>query len=140
MKYLLDTNVVSEMRKGARADAGVRSWVGSLGGDQVFLSALVVGELRRGVENLGRRDAEGARALGHWLSSIVERYGDRILPVDRAVAEEWGRMNVPDPLPVVDGLLAATAKVNGLTLATRNTGDVAASGVPVVNPFESVRG
>jgi predicted nucleic acid-binding protein len=136
MSYLLDTNVVSEMRKGDRADAGVRTWVGSLGNDEVYLSVLVVGELRRGVENLGRRDPDGARVLGRWLNSIVERYGDRILPVDRAVADEWGRMNVPDPLPVIDGLLAATASVNGLTFATRNTGDIATSGVRVVNPFD----
>jgi predicted nucleic acid-binding protein len=137
LSYLLDTNVVSETRKGDRADAGVRVWFGSLSGDQVFLSVLVVGELRRGVENLDRRDPDGARVLGRWLNSIVEHFGDRILPVDRAVAEEWGRMNVPDPLPMIDGLLAATAKVNGLTLATRNTVDVAASGVPALNPFAS---
>jgi predicted nucleic acid-binding protein len=139
LNYVLDTNVVSETRKGDRADAGVRAWFSSLSGDQVFLSVLVVGELRRGVENLDRRDPEGARALGRWLNSIVERFEDRILPVDRAVAEEWGRLNVPNPLPVVDGLLAATAKVNGLTLATRNTVDVAASGVPLLNPFGSDR-
>jgi hypothetical protein len=139
LSYLLDTNVVSETRKGDRADAGVRGWVGSLSGDQVFLSVLVVGELRRGVGSLDRRDPDGARALGRWLDSIVERFEDRILPVDRAVAEEWGRMNVPDPLPVIDGLLAATAKVNGLTLATRNTVDVATAGVPILNPFGSDR-
>lgn len=74
--------------------------------------------------------------MERWLRRLVRAHDDRILPVDLAVAQEWGRLNVPDPLPVVDGLLAATAKVHGLTLATRNVKDIVRTGVPVVNPFE----
>lgn len=84
-----------------------------------------------------RRDPTAARALERWLRRVLIDHSDRVLPVDLLVAEEWGRLNVPDPLPVIDGLLAATAKVHGLTLATRNVKDVARSGADVVNPFEA---
>ena len=84
-----------------------------------------------------RHDPATARAIERWLRQLLTDHADRILAVDLAVAEEWGRLNVPVPLPVIDGLLAATAKVHGLTLATRNTKDVVRSGADVVNPFES---
>ena len=135
MSYLLDTNVISELRKRERADPGVASWVAGLGDDEIYLSVLTIGEIRRGVENVRRRDPDAGVALDSWLAQVVEAYGERILPVDRAVAEEWGRLSVPDPVPVVDGLLAATAKVAGLALATRNVADVAATGVEVFDPF-----
>ena len=137
MNYLIDTNVISELRKGKRANPGVRSWFASLADEEVFLSALTLGEIRRGIESIRRRDSAAATALESWLGRIADAHRDRIVPVDRAIAEEWGRMNTPDPLPVVDGLLAATAKVTGLTLATRNTDDIARSGVSFLNPFES---
>ena len=76
-----------------------------------------------------------ARVLARWLRSVVADHADHLVGVDRAVAEEWGRRNVPDPLPVLDGLLAATAKVHGLVLATRNVPDIERSGVAYVNPF-----
>ena len=104
--------------------------------EQVFLSVLSVGELRRGIELIRRRDAAAANALESWLTELVDSHGDRILPIDRAVAEEWGRLQVPDPLPVVDGLLAATANVRGLILATRNVQDIERSNVELVNPFD----
>lgn len=137
MSYLIDTNVISELRKGDRGDPGVASWFANLADDEIFLSLLTLGEIRRGVESIRRRDVKAAAALESWLGRISEAHRERVLPVDRAVAEEWGRMNVPDPLPVVDGLLAATAKVAGLTLATRNTADVMRTGVSLVNPFAS---
>ena len=137
MSYLLDTNVISELRKGERADLNVRGWFGELADDEIFLSVLTIGEIRRGVENVRRRDPKSGAALDSWLARLGEAHRDRILPVDRAIAEEWGRMNVPDPLPVVDGLLAATAKVVGLTLATRNVADVEGSGVELVDPFST---
>jgi predicted nucleic acid-binding protein len=135
VSYLIDTNVISELRKGARADPGVASWFAGLADEEVFLSVLTLGEIRRGIESIRRRDQKAAGALESWLGRVSEAHRDRLLPVDRSIAEEWGRMNVPNPLPVMDGLLAATAKVTGLTLATRNVADIAHSGVNFVNPF-----
>lgn len=137
MSYLLDTNVISELRKGERADASVRAWFNGLGEEEIYLSVLTIGEIRRGVESVRRRDPDSAAALDSWLARLAETHRDRILPVDRAIAEEWGRVNVPDPLPVVDGLLAATAKLAGLTFATRNVADVEGSGVQLVDPFSA---
>jgi toxin FitB len=137
LSYLLDTNVISELRKGERADPNVRTWFSELADEEIFLSVLTIGEIRRGIENVRRRDPDSAAALDRWLARLGEAHRDRILPVDRATAEEWGRMNVPDPLPVVDGLLAATAKVLGLTFVTRNIADVRGSGVDLVDPFSA---
>ena len=136
LKFLLDTNVIAEIRKGSRANAHVRSWFAALDPDAILLSVVTIGEIRKGIENVRRRDAAAARALERWLRRVLRDHRDRILAVDLPVAEEWGRLNVPDPVPVIDGLLAATAKVHGLTLATRNVKDVARSGAEVVNPFE----
>jgi len=136
VSYLVDTNVISELRKGKRADRGVVSWFSGLADDEVFLSVLTLGEIRRGIEGIRRRDAVAAGALESWLGRISELHRERIVSIDRAITEEWGRINVPDPLPVIDGLLAATAKLTGLTLATRNTAHVERSGVCCFNPFE----
>lgn len=136
MSYLLDTNVISELRKGQRADHGVIDWITEVP-DDLYLSVLVLGELRRGIQLIRRRDRPGADALDGWLRQVVEHYADRILPVSAEVADAWGRMGVPDPVPVIDGLLAATALVHDLTLVTRNIGDVATTGVSVLNPFTS---
>jgi predicted nucleic acid-binding protein len=135
LSYLLDTNVISELRKGRRADLRVSAWFADPAAEEIFLSALTIGEIRRGIESVRRRDPDAAAALDRWLVLLCEAHGDRILPIDRAIAEEWGRMNVPDPLPVVDGLLAATARVLGLTLVTRNIADVAGVGVELLDPF-----
>lgn len=135
--WLVDTNVLSELRKGARAAAGVRAWFDEVEDAGLFTSVLVVGELRRGVESLRRRDPRGAAALEQWVLRLVESFSDRVLPIDGAVAERWGRLNVPDPVPTVDGLLAATALVHELTLVTRNTRDVLRTGVRCLNPFEA---
>ena len=134
MTWLLDTNIVSELRKGEFAHARLRAWFAEADEDALFTSVLVVGEIRRGIESLRRRDVPSALALEHWLAALTDSFADRILPVDRMVAEEWGRLNVPDPVPTVDGLLAATARVHDLTLVTRNTRDVARTGVPVLDP------
>jgi toxin FitB len=136
VKVLLDTNVIAELRKGSRANPSVRSWFAALDPEAILLSVVTVGEMRRGIENVRRRDPAAARSLERWLRLLLRDYGDRILAVDVAVADMWGRMNVPDPLPVIDALLAATAKVHGLTLATRNVKDVARCGADLVNPFE----
>ena len=133
--FLLDTNVVSELRKGERADAGVRAWFDEHSTDQLWLSVLVVGELRRGVELLRRRDTRAGKRLGEWLATISSEYGDRIIPITTDVCERWAMLNVPGPVPVIDGLLAATALERNLVLVTRNTSDVERTGVAVVNPF-----
>jgi hypothetical protein len=135
LSFLLDTNVVSELRKGTRANRAVSSWFAELADEDIFLSVLTIGEIRRGVESVRRRDADSARALDSWVARVVELHRDRIIPLDRAIAEEWGRINVPDPLPVIDGLLAATARVVGLTIATRNVDDVERAGVDFLDPF-----
>ena len=135
MKYLVDTNVISELRKGERVDPGVRAWFDELSAAQIFLSVLSLGELRRGVELIRRRDPVAAQSLASWLEGLGGTYADRILPVNQEIADTWGRLNVPDSLSVVDGLLAATAIVHGLTLATRNIEDVQRTGVACVNPF-----
>jgi hypothetical protein len=136
LSFLVDTNVLSELRKGSRCDPGVLSWFSSLADDEIYLSALTLGEIRKGIESIRRRDEVAAEALSRWLSSLIASYSDRVLPIDLPVAEEWGRLNVPDPLPVIDGLLAATARVHGLTLATRNTKDVERTDVELLNPFQ----
>jgi predicted nucleic acid-binding protein len=135
--FLLDTNVVSELRKGARADAGVRAWFGEHTADQVWLSVLVVGELRRGVELVRRRDERGGQRLGDWLATVTSEYGDHIIPITTEVCERWALLNVPDPVPVIDGLMAATALERDLVLVTRNTVDVERTGVATVNPFDT---
>lgn len=135
MNYLLDTNVISELRKGERADSNVTAWFANLSDEEIFLSVLTIGEIRRGIESVRRRDPKSAAALDRWLALLSEAHGDRVLPVDREITEEWGRMNVPDPLPVVDGLLAATARILGLTLVTRDITDVKGTGVELLDPF-----
>lgn len=135
MSYLLDTNVISELRKGDRADAAVRSWFESIDDEEIFLSVLTIGEIRQGIERIRRRDPAAAASLDSWLDRVVETHRERLVDIDRLIAEEWGRMNAPDPLPVIDGLLAATAKVSGHTLATRNVSDVERTGVELVDPF-----
>lgn len=120
MSYLLDTNVISEIRKRS-PDPQVLAWYNSLSAAEIFISALSIGEIRQGIERLRRKDQEQADLLERWLHGLRRSYADHIVGVDAAVAEEWGRMNVPDPLPVVDGLLAATAQAHGWTLVTRNT-------------------
>jgi predicted nucleic acid-binding protein len=134
VRYLLDTNVLSEVRK-PRGDERVKRWGSSKSADELYLSVLVVGEVRRGIERLKRRDPEGAEVYEPWLATVLHDYADRILPVDGEVAEEWGRMSVPNPVPIVDGLMAATAKVRGMTFVTRNTSDVERTGVELLNPF-----
>ncbi len=135
MSFLLDTNVISEGRT-ADGNANVRAWPASVKGADLYLSVLVVGEIRRGIERLRRRDPSQVGVYESWLATLRRDYADRILPITGDVAEEWGRMNVPDPIPAVDGLMAATARVHGLTFVTRNTADLARTGVRMLNPFE----
>jgi predicted nucleic acid-binding protein len=135
MAYLLDTNVVSELRR-RQPDPHVLAWFESVPSAQLFLSVLTMGEIRLGIERLKRKDAVRAEGLEWWLGGLRDTYRDHVIDIDAETAQEWGRLNVPDPLPVIDGLLAASAKVRGWTLATRNTADLARCGVALINPFE----
>ena len=135
MRYLLDTNVLSEVRR-PRGDAGVERWISSVPAEDLYLSVLTLGEIRRGIGLLSRRDQTQADVYEAWLITVLRDYADRVLPVNAAAAEEWGRMNVPDPISIVDGLMAATAKVRNMTFVTRNTADVARTGVRLLNLFD----
>jgi toxin FitB len=134
VSFLLDITVVSEVRKQA-PDSGVAKWFGSVPADRLFLSVLVVGEIRQGIERLARRDPAQAENFERWLSQLVTGYGDRLVPITERIAQAWGRLNVPDSVPVVDGLMAATALVHDWTLVTRNVDDVRSTGVRLLNPF-----
>ena len=138
--FLIDTNVVSEARKGERANRGVVAFLKELAdsGDPVFLASVTIGELRRGVELIRRRgDADQAERLEAWLESIVDEFGERILPLDADAAQVWGRLRVPNPDHALDKQIAAIALVNDLTLATRNLADFEGLGVRLRNPFAS---
>jgi predicted nucleic acid-binding protein len=135
VSYLLDTNVISEIRKGPRCNRGVASWIAEVSTAEIYLSVLTLGEIRKGIENIRRRDKASAEVLERWFQELEESLADHILPVDQAIAEQWGRFNVPDPLPMLDSFLAATASVYGLTLVTRNLKDVERTGVDCLNPF-----
>lgn len=135
MSYLLDTNVVSELRKRS-PDPNVIGWYDSVQSRQLYLSVLTLGEIRMGVERSRKKDPLKAGVLETWLNRMQSHYGDRIVPVDAAVADAWARMSIPSPLPVIDGLLAATASVRNWTVVTRNTADVARCGVRTLNPFD----
>lgn len=135
MTWLIDTNVISEVRKGPRCHPGVAAWWAGVEDRDLFLSALTLGEIRRGIEQVRRRDSTKAVALEAWLTEIASAFGPRVLGVDLPVAEAWGRMLAMRSVPIVDALLAATAGVHGLVLVTRNTTDVAGLGVRVLDPF-----
>ena len=136
MSCLIDTSIISEIRKGARCDARVAAWYASVADEDLFLSTLVLGEIRKGVELARPRDAGRALALERWLGDVAAAFDGRVLGIDNAVSDQWGRMSAIRPLPVIDGLLAATALTHGLTLVTRNDRDVAGLGAMVLNPFK----
>lgn len=133
--YLLDTNVISETRK-ARADSGVIAFLSAAEAAGLFLSALTLGELRKGVAAKRRTDPGAADQLGAWVDGIETTFADRVLPIDAATARQWGELSANRSLPVIDTLIAATAISHDLTLVTRNTRDVESTGVPLVDPWQ----
>lgn len=134
--YLLDTNVLSELRKGRRCDPAVRRWAGATAKDRHCISVLSFGEIRKGIETLRRRSPDQCPAFERWLERLGNDYGQDVLPLSASVIDRWGRLAAERSLPVIDGLLAATALEFRLTVATRNTKDFEGTGVEVVNPFE----
>lgn len=135
--YLLDTNVLSEMRRPA-PDSRVRAWFSQRSDSQLYVSVLTLGEIAKGISILRSR-AEHARAddLQTWLDGVRKIHAERILPVSDAVALRWGKLaGEYKALPAIDGLLSATALEYGLMLITRNVRDMAVTGVPTLNPWE----
>lgn len=137
MSFLLDTNVISELRKGFKMDAGVLKWSGGTDPQAQFTSVIVIGELRRGVERKRLQDPVQADVLERWLRRSIVNFEGRILDIDQQVAAVWGRMGIPNPVPVIDGLIAATAKVHGLTVVTRDKAILAMKDLKSINPFST---
>ena len=136
--YLVDTDVVSEIRKRAKANPGVRRFFADTQrkGDALYLSVITLGEIRRGVESIRHRgDTRQANQLEAWLTVVLNGFGDKILDFSHDEAQVWGRLRVPHPENAIDKQIAATALTHGLTLVTRNTAHCSGLGVTVVNPF-----
>lgn len=136
MGYLLDTNVLSELRKGSRAHPAVRAWGDAYRKASHHISVLALGEIRKGIAILQRRSPEQAAVFGSWLETLKSEYHPEILPITMAVSERWGELQGVRSLPVIDGLIAATALEHGLILATRNVRDFERLGLKIVNPFD----
>ena len=138
--YLIDTNVISEIRKKGEADSGVRAFFKSATkqDNPLFISVITVGELRRGVEMIRHRgDNLQASKLEKWLQTIVEQYAENILDFTEPEAQVWGRLRVPRYENALDKQIAATALIYDLTLVTRNLEDYVGTGVELLNPWKS---
>jgi predicted nucleic acid-binding protein len=135
VSFLVDTNVISELRKGERGHPNLRAWAEATGWNALHTSWIAIAEMKRGVELIRRRDKPQGVVLQAWLTEILDRLGDRILPVDRAVAEIWVDLMVPNPRSPLDTLIAATARAHGLTLVTRNVRDFANCGIALLDPW-----
>lgn len=141
MMFLLDTNVVSEIRKAAsgRVDPNVLRWAGSVRPSQMFISVITVQELEIGVLLVERRDPPQGGLLRAWLETqVLPGFGDRILNIDTVLARRSAALHVPDPRPFRDGLIAATALVHGMTVVTRNVRDFEPMGVELLNPWDDL--
>lgn len=134
--YLLDTKVISELRKGGRANHGVTAFFATLAAEDIYLSVVTIGEIRRGLENVrARGDREQAGRLEAWLDKVVTDFSDRILEFDLDCAQVWGKLMSPHPQHPIDKQIAAIALIYDLTVVTRNTDDFVSSGVRSLNPY-----
>jgi toxin FitB len=134
--YLVDTDVISEARKGNKANPGVRTFLASAATARIYLSVITIGEIRQGIERLRHRgDSKQADILEQWLNKLMTEYEDTILPFDLDIADIWGRLRVPNPENPLDKQIAATALIYNLTLVTRNVAHYAGTGVQLQNPF-----
>ncbi len=136
MRYLLDTNFISELRKGDRANSGVQAWAMANDPGLCALSVVTLGEIRRGIEDNRRKDTQQALAIEQWLGAIRIKYDATILPISVEIADRWGRLMSATQLPSQDLLLAATALQHELTVITRNTADFEGSGARIHNPWK----
>jgi predicted nucleic acid-binding protein len=136
--YVLDTNVVSELRKTRKADRNVATWAASVPASVLFLSVITVLELEQGILLIKRRDPAQGAVLRGWLEyQVLPAFADRVLPIDTAVAQRCARLHVPDPSSERDALIAATTLVHSMTILTRNVADFEPTGVQVINPWIS---
>jgi toxin FitB len=136
--YLLDTNVISELRKAnaGKADAGVTDWAANASASSLFISVISVLELEIGVLSIERRDAYQGAILRTWINNhVLPAFMERVLPIDTAIAKRCAMLHVPDPKSERDALIAATALVHGMTIVTRNIADFESTGVGVMNPW-----
>lgn len=134
--YLLDTNVLSEVRKGRqRAQPEVYQWWLGMKDQELFLSVMTLGEIRKGIDRLGARDVSQTLALERWLDEVKLTFRERVIEISLAIAERWGRLQAIRSVPEVDALLAATVLEHDLTLVTRNEADFEGLGIRVLNPF-----
>jgi hypothetical protein len=135
--YLLDTNILSETRK-REPTPSVAAWIAATPAAQLHVSVLTLGEIQQGIERIrGNGDWKQATALEGWLMGLEARFDTRVLPVTLMVASAWGRQQQGRPIPVIDALIAATARVHDMTIVTRNVRDFEQTGVLVLNPFEA---
>jgi len=137
VKYLVDTNVISEIRKRDRAHPSVKAWWDSVSPSEVFLSVLTLGEISRGIRGIEARDSKQAAFLAVWLQGLSRFFAARLVPIDERAALAWADITAKRSLPLIDSLIAASAASRDMTLITRNTKDIADSGVRYFNPFET---
>jgi hypothetical protein len=136
--YLIDTDVISEVRKGAKSNAGVRAFFARASAEEtpLYLSVVTIGELRQGVERIRHRgDESQAHRLEQWLQQLTSEYAHQILPIDEEIAHVWGRLRVPNSENPLDKQIAATALIHDLAVVSRNVAHYAPTGVAVSNPF-----